>query len=107
MYYYKSKKGNKVLCLEHPIEEDLRYSKNASLWQEATQSDYENFVAQNNARIEIAHLEKELERTDWIIVKIAEEIDSTAIANLRSKYASVIDKRKIARARINQLEAIL
>ena len=106
-YYYKSKKGNKVLCLDHPIEEDLRYNKNTSLWQEATQSDYETYVTKKNARIEIAHLEKELANTDWVVVKIAEETDASEIAALRVKYAPVIASRKANRARINELEAIL
>ena len=106
-YYYKSKKGNKVLCLDHPIEEDLRYGKHSSLWQEATQSDYESYVAKKEAKIEILRLEKELTATDWVVVKIAESTDSTEIAELRTKYASVISARRAKRARINELEAIL
>ena len=106
-YYYKSKKGNKVLCLDHPIEQDSRYSHCISLFLIANESDYQRYVAQKEARIEISRLERELATTDWVVVKIAEETDAEEIEALRSKYAEVITARKAKRARINELEASL
>jgi len=106
-YYYKSKKGNKVLCLDHPISEDPRYKHSAHLFEAATLGEYENYVAAKNAKIEIAHLEKELAATDWVIVKIAEETDPSEIAALRTKYGEIILARKVKRARINELETLL
>ena len=107
MYYYKSKKGNKVLCLPHPISEDPRYKHSANAWEVATLGDYENYIAKKNARIEIAQLERELATTDWVVVKIAEETDPSEIAALRTKYGEIILARKAKRARINELEALL
>lgn len=106
MYYYKSKKGNKVLCLEHPIEEDLRYSKSRSAWEPCTLGEYEQYVARKNAKMRIHFLERELARTDWVVIKIGEETDASKIAELRNKYADVIAQRKSWRAEINELERL-
>ena len=45
-----------------------------------------------------------LKDTDWVVIKIAEEEDEKKAEALRTKYAHIIAKRKIARAKINELE---
>jgi len=106
-YYYKSKKGNKVLCLDHPIEQDSRYSHCSHSFLIANESDYQRYVAQKEARIEIAHLKKELATTDWVVIKISESTDESEILSLRSKYEEIISERRAKRARINELEETL
>ena len=102
MTYYKSKKGNRVLCLEHELD-----SSKAKFFDKISKSTYETELAKKEKRKVIENLKKTLARTDWVIVKIAEETDSEVIEELREKYADVITERKNARQYINELEAEL
>lgn len=53
-------------------------------------------------QMEIDSLKEYLYRTDYVVIKSVEEGTSA-----RDSYAGVIEKRKEARARINELEALL
>ena len=54
------------------------------------------------AQMEIDTLKAFLNKTDYVVIKSVEEGDSA-----RTSYAGIIDKRKEARARINELETLL
>ena len=59
---------------------------------------------------EISDLKEYLTNTDFIVSKINEASvidDEEEVANLKTKYADDLAKRKEARARINELEALI
>lgn len=53
---------------------------------------------------EIAELKTYLERTDYVIIKLAESTDESEKQEMLAKYDEIIIKRKEARQRINNLE---
>lgn len=69
-----------------------------------------NVYKNEQYNIEISDLKEYLTNTDFIVSKINEAsvIDDTEeVANLKEKYADDLVKRKEARARINELEALI
>lgn len=100
-YYYKSKKGNKVLCLDHQMSEDIRYRHSSNAWTSATENEYNAYVSKQTAKREIADLKQKLATTDYVAIKIAEG-EAT-----KSEYATILATRKEQRARINELEKLV
>lgn len=61
-------------------------------------------------KAEIIRLKEELTKSDFTVLKICEaqiEGNEEEVANLKTKYADDLAKRKEARARINELEALI
>lgn len=61
-------------------------------------------------KAEIIRLKEELTKSDFTVLKIYEaqiEGNEEEVANLKTKYADDLAKRKEARARINELEALI
>ena len=99
MKYYKSIKGKRVVCSST--------NPNPKAFAEITKAEYEAVLRKKEIRFEIAHLKVQIAKTDYVVIKIAEETDAQKIAALREEYATVIESRKNIRARINELEAEL
>ena len=112
---YKSKDGKGWLGFRPDISaEELKanYIKvSEQEWNEHLRSMHHEpsaaELALREKKKQIAVHKKFLVDTDWVIVKISEEVEEDAKAALREKYADVIAERKAAREAINELEESL
>ena len=110
-YYYKTEDGKGWLKDNVPHRDPKYIEITETEWNEHLASLHHEPTAEQLAlrekKRQIAQLKAFLRETDWVVVKIAEETDSSEIAALREKYANVILQRKNSREQINELEAEL
>lgn len=103
-YYYKAKSGKGYLNLKSPLsKEELKDYVEITKEQfdsETYVAPYEPTAAElarQEKLSEIAHLKRQLQETDYCVIKIAEG------AATIEEYADVIAQRQTWRARINEL----
>lgn len=104
-YYYKAKSGSGILNLKAPLGKE-----DAKKYDEITEKQFlalikksqpsADQIALKEKRDRIAFLKRELARTDYCALKLAE-----GETTLDGEYKDVFAQRKLWRAEINQLEA--
>ena len=109
-YYYKDNKGNlfnyKSECLQEGYiqitEEEFNELTNPKELTAEQKAAYEKAK-------KIVEYKAYLEKTDYIVLKIAEALannDTESVAALKSEYAEELGKRNRARILINSLENV-
>lgn len=108
-FYYKSKDGTSFLNLKSPLIDKNYIQITEEEFKELTkpkEPTAEEKAAQAKAR-KIAEYKAYLEKTDYIVLKIAEAVadnNSEEVKNLKTTYTTELAKRKEAREKINELE---
>ena len=112
-FYYKSKDGKGFLNLKSAITDENYIQITEEEFKELTKPKVyvptaEQKAAQEKAK-KIAEYKAYLEKTDYIVLKIAEALannDTESVAALKSEYAEELGKRNRARILINSLENV-
>lgn len=113
--YYRTKDGTGWLGFRPNVSKEVLERDYVGLTDEEWQAHLASLhptptaeqLAIKEKKQRIAQLKGFLRETDWVVVKIAEEVDEEEQSALREKYASVIQERKSARGEINELEGSL
>lgn len=108
-FYYKSKDNTGFLNLKSPLVDDNYIQITKEEFEELTKpKEYvpteEEKAAQEKAR-KIAEYKAYLEKTDYIVLKIAEaqsEGDTNKVTHLRTLYKSELEERKKMRDLLNR-----
>ena len=108
-FYYKSKEGNGFLNLKSPLADENYIQITEEEFEELTKPKVyvptaEQKAAQEKAK-KIAEYKAYLEKTDYIVLKIAEaqsEGDTNKVSHLRTLYKSELEERKKMRDLLNR-----
>ena len=106
-FYYKSKNGNGFLNLKSPIIDDNHIQITKEEFEELTklkEPTAEQKAAYEKAK-KIAEYKAYLEKTDYIVLKIAEaqsEGDTNKVTHLRTLYKAELEERKKMRDLLNR-----
>lgn len=106
-FYYKSKEGNGFLNLKSALIDENYIQITKEEFEELTkpkEPTAEEKAAQEKAR-KIAEYKAYLEKTDYIVLKIAEaqsEGDTNKVTHLRTLYKSELEERKKMRDLLNR-----
>lgn len=107
-YYYKNKDNTGFLNLKSPINDDENYiqitEEEFNQLTKPKEPTAEQKAAQEKAR-KIAEYKAYLEKTDYIVLKIAEaqsEGDTNKVTHLRTLYKSELEERKKMRDLLNR-----
>ena len=107
-YYYKNKDNTGFLNLKSPINDDENYIQITKEEFEELTKPKEPTAAQKAAyekARQIAEYKAYLEKTDYIVLKIAEaqsEGDTNKVTHLRTLYKSELEERKKMRDLLNR-----
>ena len=111
-YYYKNKDNTGFLNLKSPLVDGNYIKITEEEYKELTKPKIPELTAEQKAEQEkakkIAEYKAYLEKTDYIVLKIAEaqsEGETSTVSQLRDIYKEQLAKRKEARDKINELEA--
>ena len=106
-YYYKDSKGNtcslKSECIREGYTQITEEEYNSILQSRIHEPTAEQKAAQEKAK-KIAEYKAYLEKTDYIVLKIAEaqsEGETNTVAQLRDLYKEQLKERKRVRALLN------
>ena len=106
-YYYKSKEGNGFLNLKSQLTDENYIQITEEEFEELTKP--KELTSEEKAAEEKAHKISEykayLEKTDYIVLKIAEaqsEGDTNKVSDLRKLYKSELEERKKMRDLLNR-----
>ena len=105
-FYYKSKDGKELLNLKSPLIDENYIQITEEEFNELTkpkEPTAEEKAAQEKAK-KIAEYKAYLEKTDYIVLKIAEaqsEGDTNKVTHLRTLYKSELEERKKMRDLLN------
>ena len=110
-FYYKNKNNTGFLNLKSPLIDENHIQITKEEFEELTKPKKyiptaEEKAAQEKAK-KIAEYKAYLEKTDYIVLKIAEAVadnNSEEVENLKTTYTTELAKRKEAREKINELE---
>ena len=108
-YYYKNKNNTGFLNLKSPLADENYIQITEEEFEELTkpkEPTAEQKAAQEKAK-KIAEYKAYLEKTDYIVLKIAEaqsEGETETVAALKTTYAAELANRKTWREQINALE---
>ena len=107
-FYYKSKDGKGFLNLKSPIIDENYIQITEEEFNELTKPKIPELTAEEKAAQEkakkIAEYKAYLEKTDYIVLKIAEaqsEGDTNKVTHLRTLYKSELEERKKMRDLLN------
>lgn len=106
-FYYKNKNNTGFLNLKSPLVDDNYIQITKEEFEELTkpkEPTAEEKAAQEKAR-KIAEYKAYLEKTDYIVLKIAEaqsEGDTNKVSHLRTLYKSELEERKKMRDLLNR-----
>ena len=106
-YYYKNKDNTGFLNLKSPLVDENYIQITKEEFEELTkpkEPTAEEKAAQEKAR-KIAEYKAYLEKTDYIVLKIAEaqsEGDTNKVTHLRTLYKSELEERKKMRDLLNR-----
>lgn len=107
-YYYKNKDNKGFLNLKSPLNDEENYIQiTEEEFEELTkpkEPTAEEKAAQEKAK-KIAEYKAYLEKTDYIVLKIAEaqsEGDTNKVTHLRTLYKSELEERKKMRDLLNR-----
>ena len=107
-YYYKDSKGNtcslKSECIREGYTQITEEEYNSILQSRIHEPTAEQKATQDKAR-KIAEYKAYLEKTDYIVLKIAEaqsEGDTNKVTHLRTLYKSELEERKKMRDLLNR-----
>ena len=106
-YYYKNKDNTSFLNLKSPIIDENYIQITEEEFNELTkpkEPTAEQKAAQEKAK-KIAEYKAYLEKTDYIVLKIAEaqsEGDTNKVSHLRTLYKSELEERKKMRDLLNR-----
>ena len=106
IYYYKKKDNTGYLNLKSPITDENYIQITKEEFEELTkpkEPTAEEKAAQEKAK-KIAEYKAYLEKTDYIVLKIAEaqsEGDTNTVSQLRDLYKEQLKERKRVRALLN------
>lgn len=108
-FYYKSKEGNGFLNLKSPMIDENYIQISKEEFEELTKPKVYEPTAEQKAQQEkakkIAEYKAYLEKTDYIVLKIAEaqsEGDTNKVDHLRTLYKSELEERKKMRDLLNR-----
>ena len=108
-YYYKNKDNKGFLNLKSPIADDNYIQITEEEFNELTKPKVYEPTAEEKAAYEkakkIAEYKAYLEKTDYIVLKIAEaqsEGDTNKVTHLRTLYKSELEERKKMRDLLNR-----
>ena len=105
-FYYKNKNNTGFLNLKSPLTDENYIQITEEEFNELTkpkEPTAEQIAAQEKAK-KIAEYKAYLEKTDYIVLKIAEaqsEGETATVAQLRSLYSEQLKERKRVRALLN------
>lgn len=110
-FYYKNKDNTGFLNLKSALIDENYIQITKEEFEELTKpKEYvptaEEKATQEKAK-KIAEYKAYLEKTDYIVLKIAEAVadnNSEEVKNLKTTYTTELTKRKEAREKINELE---
>ena len=107
-FYYKSKEGNGFLNLKSPLNDENYIQITEEEFNELSTPKIPELTAEQKASYEkakkIAEYKAYLEKTDYIVLKIAEaqsEGETATVAQLRDIYREQLKERKRVRALLN------
>ena len=107
-YYYKNKDNTGFLNLKSPLVDENYIQITEEEFNELTKSKIPELTAEQKAAYEkakkIAEYKAYLEKTDYIVLKIAEaqsEGETSTVAQLRDIYKEQLKDRKRVRALLN------
>ena len=109
-FYYKNKDNTGFANLKSPLNDENYIQITEEEFNELTkpkEPTAEQKAAYDKAK-KIAEYKAYLEKTDYIVLKIAEaqsEGETSTVSQLRDIYKEQLAKRKEARDKINKLEA--
>ena len=108
-YYYKNKDNTGFLNLKSPINDENYIQITKEEFNELTKPKIPELTAEQKAAQEkakkIAEYKAYLEKTDYIVLKIAEaqsEGDTNKVTHLRTLYKSELEERKKMRDLLNR-----
>ena len=108
-FYYKKKDGTGFANLKSPLINDDYTQITKEEFEELTKPKIHELTAEQKAAQEkakkIAEYKKYLEKTDYIVLKIAEaqsEGDTNKVTHLRTLYKSELEERKKMRDLLNR-----
>jgi len=108
-FYYKSKEGNGFLNLKSPMIDENYIQISKEEFDELTKPKVYEPTAEQKAAQEkakkIAEYKAYLEKTDYIVLKIAEaqsEGDTNKVTHLHTLYKSELEERKKMRDLLNR-----
>ena len=108
-YYYKNKDNTSFLNLKSPIVDEKYTQITEEEFNELTKPKFPELTAEQKAAQEkakkIAEYKSYLEKTDYIVLKIAEaqsEGDTNKVTHLRTLYKSELEERKKMRDLLNR-----
>lgn len=103
-FYYKNKNNTDFLNLKSPLVDENYIQITEEEFKELTKP--KEPTAEEKAR-KIAEYKKYLADTDYIVLKMGECLadgNAEAVTEIKTEYAEQLEKRKQARAKINELE---
>ena len=107
-YYYKNKDNTGFLNLKSPLADENYIQINEEEFEELTKPKIPELTAEQKAAQEkarkIAGYKAYLEKTDYIVLKIAEaqsEGDTSTVSQLRDLYKEQLKERKRVRSLLN------
>ena len=108
-YYYKNKDNTGFLNIKSPLFDENYIQITEEEFEELTKPKIHELTAEQKAAQEkakkIAEYKKYLEKTDYIVLKIAEaqsEGDTNKVTHLRTLYKSELEERKKMRDLLNR-----
>ena len=108
-YYYKNKDNTGFLNLKSPLNDENYIQITEEEFNELTTPKIPELTAEQKAAYEkakkIAEYKAYLEKTDYIVLKIAEaqsEGDTNKVTHLRTLYKSELEERKKMRDLLNR-----
>ena len=108
-YYYKNKDNTGFLNLKSPLVDENYIQITKEEFEELTKPKVYTLTAEQKAAQEkarkIAEYKAYLEKTDYIVLKIAEaqsEEDTNKVSHLRTLYKSELEERKKMRDLLNR-----
>lgn len=108
-YYYKNKDNTGFLNLKSPLVDERYIQITEEEFNELTKPKVYELTAEQKAAYEkarkIAEYKAYLEKTDYIVLKIAEaqsEGDTNKVTHLRTLYKSELEERKKMRDLLNR-----
>ena len=108
-FYYKNKDNTGFLNLKSPLVDENYIQITEEEFNELTKPKFPELTAEQKAAYEkvkkIAEYKAYLEKTDYIVIKIAEaqsEGDTNKVTHLRTLYKSELEERKKMRDLLNR-----